>query len=584
MNRAWLVPLLILSPILLGNAAGPSVPASASERADPPTIEWRERQLPIKPERFERTESHEPNVVIVKFMDDADVSVQAGRLRAGSQLENDALVSIADLTREAEVRLALKQSPEKLREWRENAIRNLGRDVADLSKLVKITVPNENSALALVNRLNAMEIVELAGLAQLPEPPPNPPNLESNQGYLFSAPSGVSAEGVWDTYGATGAGVKLASVEWSYNDHVDIPSITDVNGNPTYQGEANHGTATFGIFGSSRNGEYTTGISYGSPLLFSTVWTGGEYICEAMGDAMVLMSPGDVIVLEAQYAGPNGTGAVHGYVPVEWDPEFYNCIETAIGNGYVIVMAAGNQGTSGVNYNLDASMFNTGHAPFLAQNDSGSIIVGAGYAPSTSARTHIQGSHGSRVNLQGWGNAVTTTEGTSSYTYSFGGTSSATAIVGAVAALVQSAYKSESGGIPATPAQMREALVATGTSQVVPPNNNIGPLPDALAAVEYLLVSLGSTPSVPPNFSVSSFQCYGQGQAQWGSSGSGVTYQLQASHSSSFSSPWFQYVGTSQSKMLNVSSPTYFRVRACSGSNCSAFSSYGLLSPISGCY
>src|SRR5690606_18534448 len=179
-------------------------------------------------------------------------------------------------------------------------------------------------------------------------------------------------------------------------------------------------------------------------------------------------------------------------------PPWHNAVVTAVGNGMVVVMAAGNGGQ-----NLDAPIFSTGnggHWPFLPENDSGAIIVGAGVAGpgfgvgTPRARLSFS-TYGSRVNLQGWGQSVWTTgyggayddEGPSLYfTSSFSGTSSASPIVAGACALVQSVYKARNDGATLTSRQMRDLLVSTGLPQQdgsFPASQNIGPLPNVAAAV-----------------------------------------------------------------------------------------------------
>jgi hypothetical protein len=102
------------------------------------------------------------------------------------------------------------------------------------------------------------------------------------------------------------------------------------------------------------------------------------------------------------------------------------------------------------------------------------------------------------VNLQGWGQRVTTTgygglfsaEGTNRfYTSGFGGTSSATPIVTSAVATVSSVLEAVTGSVP-DPWSVRSALESTGSPQedgTFPSTQKIGPLPDARAAIWQLL-------------------------------------------------------------------------------------------------
>lgn len=197
------------------------------------------------------------------------------------------------------------------------------------------------------------------------------------------------------------------------------------------------------------------------------------------------LSQGDIILIEQQLTGPLGE-----YVPVEWQRHNYDAIVAAVGNGMVVVEAAGNGGQ-----NLDAPAYSTGnggHYPFLPQNDSGAIIVGAG-SPMALDRMEFS-CFGSRVNLQGWGHSVFTTgygewysaEGRNlHYTCCFSGTSSASPIVASACILLQANHRARYG-VPLTPARVRAALIATGTAQSNPQSGHIGPLPNVPAAIAHI--------------------------------------------------------------------------------------------------
>ena len=98
--------------------------------------------------------------------------------------------------------------------------------------------------------------------------------------------------------------------------------------------------------------------------------------------------------------------------------------------------------------------------------------------------------YGTRVDLQGWGQCVTTTGygdaysgGTpnSFYTSTYAGTSSASPMVAAAAATYSSLYQAKHGVAP-TPRLVRDRLVATGTRQDASSPGHIGPLPNLKAA------------------------------------------------------------------------------------------------------
>jgi hypothetical protein len=175
--------------------------------------------------------------------------------------------------------------------------------------------------------------------------------------------------------------------------------------------------------------------------------------------------------------------------PLEGYPPWFDAIASATAQGVIVVEPAGNGGVD-----LDgaacAGWFDR------AVRDSGAIVVAAGH-PSTRARLSFS-SYGSRVDVQGWGQAVATTgygdlfdpgDARQRYTADFGGTSSASALVAGAAVAVQGALRAR-GLSPLDAAELRELLASTGTPQggFAP----IGPLPDVIAA----LAALGIHP--PP--------------------------------------------------------------------------------------
>jgi uncharacterized repeat protein (TIGR01451 family) len=209
---------------------------------------------------------------------------------------------------------------------------------------------------------------------------------------------------------------------------------------------------------------------------------------------------GDVILLEVQLAGANGgctSASPVGCVAVEFEQANYDAIVTATSAGINVVQAAGNGGQD-----LDSAAYD---ATFGTRPDSGSIIVGAGAAdpdagaagnctPTAPPRGRLNFStFGSRVDLHGWGECVTSTgygnlqgspDSDDAYTGTFGGTSSASPIVTAAVGIVSSVAQEQ--GNPLTPSEVRDLLVATGTPQdtsAAARAGNIGPLPNLAGAL-----------------------------------------------------------------------------------------------------
>ncbi len=452
------------------------------------------RQPWAKPGHTALDASHAEGVIYVKFLDETPVSMRGGDLVA--PLGDHARAAI-DALPVAKWRAVYDLPEARLDELRADAQRTLGRSLADMTTEFFAFVNDNADTAAVIDALNALDIVETALPMPKPVAPPLPPDFEPNQGYLDNSPTGVGAMHAWTDLDTRGAGVGIADIEYIFDPaHADIPTIELVGVTPVDPGFGpDHGTAVMGLVAAINNGWGTTGIASEARHYFSGSYDGQAWnIASALVAATNAMQPGDVILIEQQYPGPNGQ-----FVPVEWFPPWYNAIVTAVGNGMIVVMAAGNGGQ-----NLDDPMFsqgNGGHWPFLPENDSGAIIVGAGAASSgfgntTTPRSRLSFStYGSRVNLQGWGQGVWTTgygsaysaEGpTLHYTSSFGGTSSASPVVAGACALVQSVYKVRNPGQALTSHQMRALLMGTGLPQqdgANPATQNIGPLPDIEAAI-----------------------------------------------------------------------------------------------------
>lgn len=334
-----------------------------------------------------------------------------------------------------------------------------------------------------------------------------PPDYESNQGYLNAGPAGVDAHYVWETFGNRGSGVSIVDIEYDFSmTHHDLPDVNVIGGVP-YTGFGNHhGTAVIGQYGSLQNNFGTTGIASDATCHFHYAFINSfnlDYGTAVVNSAAAL-NPGDIILVEAQTGGPNYSGSGQdGLIPIEWFEPWYDGVVFAVDvYDVVVIETAGNGGE-----NLDAAIYtnhpDAPHNPFLPQNNSGAIIVGAGHAPpqfegSGVARSRMwYSNYGSRLDLQSWGERIYTTgygsiynaEGEDYYyTSSFSGTSGATPIVVGAAALLQAQSKNVTGNV-LTGRQIRDVFVATGAPQqsgANPVTQHIGPQPDLYAAITYL--------------------------------------------------------------------------------------------------
>ncbi|MDG2422434.1 MAG: S8 family serine peptidase [Phycisphaerales bacterium] len=351
------------------------------------------------------------------------------------------------------------------------------------------------------------------------EPFVGQPDYESDQEYLGStADNGIGADAIWNVYGITGQGIQFCDIEYEFGDgHCDLPAVTSLG--PQYSAFGpHHGTATIGQVVALDDSVGTTGVAHGVDQTyfhpsFIRLTPGLRLgIDFAILKAGATMNPGDVILLEAQTAGPRfnpNSNTQAGLIPVEWFEPNYHAIRIATANGRVVVEAAGNgrEDLDDPLYSLEIpylGKINDGHWPFLAERDSGAIIVGAGRSGKFGMdRTRSSFSNfGSTVDLQGWGDNIVTTGPSSSstgtiwsvsgceYRDDFGGTSGASPIVAGACILVQSWCKANLGS-PLSPAGLKWRLQLSGQPQqsqfgIPIEEERIGPLPDLMACIDAL--------------------------------------------------------------------------------------------------
>jgi uncharacterized repeat protein (TIGR03803 family) len=467
---------------------------------------------PRKPAKTILRSYEDPTRIAVKFRDGlyirlrnkALISTNAG-LFASSRALFDSL-SVGKWERADAI------SEEAMDTLRHRAEQNLGRSLPDMNLQFYLTLPPGMDAATAIDRLNQLDIVDLAQPVPRPVPSPLPPNYQSLQAYMNASPVGGGAFQVWTNYGVFGAGVRVADVEYSFNaSHQDLPAIDNLTPDAVDPfNDNNHGTATLGEIAAVQNGWGTTGVGYGVTLYFAGAqYASGYNVGQGITTAASALRPGDILLIEQQIAGPNvtaGSQAVnneYALVPVDWYEPYYNAVVMAVANGIIVIETADNGGQ-----NLDDPIYSTGnggHWPFLPQNRSGAIIVGAGASQngsSTESSRLYYSNYGSCVDVQNWGENIVTTgygdlysaEGANLYyTSNFGGTSGATPIVIGEAALLQSIYNHATGQLLTGP-QIRALLRNTGspqTSGAYPVFDNIGPLPNLLLAIQTALATNG---------------------------------------------------------------------------------------------
>jgi serine protease len=282
------------------------------------------------------------------------------------------------------------------------------------------------------------------------------PDFSSNQLYLNPAPEGIDAKFAWTQPGGTGAGITVYDIEYAWNQNhedllLDVELLaTGTPCDPFDDRSASHGTAVLGEMVGTVNGKGVSGICFDAQIGLAAEFVEEQFSvrADAIMSAVNDGDPGDVLLYEMQTTVCGGAISFD-YGPAEWDEMVYDATRTAVANGFVVVAAAGNG-----NVNLDAAA--CGNRFNLNVRDSGAIIVGAG-SPGTRAKLDFS-SFGSRVDVQGYGGQVYTTDygnvfrdpadlGNINrwYTDTFSGTSSASPIVAGAAVLLQS-YASQNYG------------------------------------------------------------------------------------------------------------------------------------------
>ncbi len=342
------------------------------------------------------------------------------------------------------------------------------------------------------------------------------------QGYLNPASEGgIDARYAWTIAGGDGEGTIIADVERAWRmTHEDLDMAGDdlMGGIPVDDVEArNHGTAVAGILAATHDGRGVMGISPGADVKGMAVT--GDFIwscANAIREAAERLRPGDIILIEQMAPGPRvllgDADEQFGYIPVEWWPLDLDAIQYASSLGIIVVEAAGNG-----SQDLDEDVYEIGALAFGEDwgnplrgdgRDTGAILVGAGAPPPGTGdhdwgpdRSRLHWSNwGTRVDVQAWGQAVTTTGGYGSgpdalrptwdedgwYTSRFSGTSSAAPMVAGALACIQGMLRAH-GRPPLMPEEARDLLRETGSPQEHEADGVsrwIGPRPDLRSMVE----------------------------------------------------------------------------------------------------
>ena len=349
--------------------------------------------------------------------------------------------------------------------------------------------------------------------------------------YLNAAPQGIGARAVWNV-GYRGEGMGCVDIEssWRFSDpEIRVMKKTSLIYNKCHP-DADcraHGTNTLGVLAGRGRAlrNRAPGIMGVAPCLESLKtasmyrprdqWGAADEwdIVGAIVEGTLQLNEGDVLLLEI-HSPENGT-----YLPIEFVAPVFDAIRVAVGNGIVVVEAAGNGG-SDLDEDPVGTQYEGGRGPRLKRpgkrpkkdeasgwlrrktaehgapededdlNDSGAILVGACNAGSRTwnGRTNF----GSRVDCYAWGTRIRgvghpprdcadrdNPEMTRWNDFHYGLTSGASAILAGVAVLTQQMAKSKLGR-PLSPFEMRGLLSCPdlGTPPAADPDHKIGVMPN----------------------------------------------------------------------------------------------------------
>ena len=362
---------------------------------------------------------------------------------------------------------------------------------ADLRRYFIVETRDVADTRAMLAALNALPLVELAYPRERPTPPPGDlapltPSFVSQQRYRGPAPGGFDAFAASTVAGATGSGLTVLDIEWSWQfEHEDLAVLraTSLVGPPHNGSYANHGAAVVGELAGDDDAWGVSGLTSDIKLRVASDYPAGQNysVARAIVTGLPVLKKGDVMLLEAQTNTPLGLG------PTEWNQADFDAIVVATKAGVIVVEAGGNGGV-----NLDSPTL--GGRFDLTKADSGALIVGA--SVNSSLNRAGFSAYGSRIDANGWGDSIVTSgygdlfdptrDLKQDYTASFGGTSGASPMVTSTIVMLLASARAQLSAVDADSfvdhRQLRGLLRKYGTAMNA--NQGIGLRPDMRALLE----------------------------------------------------------------------------------------------------
>jgi hypothetical protein len=436
----------------------------------------------------------EPGVVEVEFAEGVRPTIAARTTGAPAALASPTGADLTDFNRilqryQLERAESTFQTSEQEATHAQATARGKGVAVPHFGSFVTLHFPEDADTRRIADELRQLPEVERAVAVPKATPPLSPLNEPlvgttdqvavnpatgmENQWYIFRC----RANQAWTL--ASGNGVVIADIDWGYRtSHQELASRLDFSHaynaydggtNVSTGGSVSHGTAVMGIAGGADNDLGMAGFAFGA-----TLWPvqadsgpgaplGGNAWARAIDWVRTADSGGrrKVINLEVQ------TGSFGNY---EMVPSVNAAIRTAIANGVVVCVAAGNG-------DRDAGIDDSGN-PIPP---TGSILVGATEYHATENRRAGFSNFGAPIVVCAPGDAnhdlTCSNSSDVAYRNGFGGTSGATPkVAGAVALMLE-----VNPGL--THDEIRTILNATGTAVVSTAGKPVGTFLNCEAAV-----------------------------------------------------------------------------------------------------